>query len=79
MKTKITLAATIMALLSIAGCASQSQVNDEAKQLASMQATLVKIQAAQAESLALQKTQASLQIESKNIQAMQYQRQFQND
>lgn len=74
---KSIIAVSALALLSLTGCASHSQLDQQNKQLVAIEATLVQIQAAQAESLALQKTQTSLQVESKNLQTMQYQQQLQ--
>jgi len=68
MKARITLGAIALATISLTGCASQAQVDEQAKQLAAINVTLTQIQAGQAESLALQKMQAKLQVESHNLQ-----------
>lgn len=77
LKTRITLAASALALLSLTGCASQAQIEAQNKQLVSINNTLIQIQAAQAESLALQKIQTSVQVDTHNLQAAQSQRQLQ--
>jgi murein lipoprotein len=75
MKARITFAASALALLSLTGCASQSQIEEQNKQLAAINVTLTQIQAAQAESLTLQKMQTKLQVESHNLQSAQFQQQ----
>lgn len=71
------IAVSVLAALSLAGCASQAQIEAQNKQLASINNTLVQIQAAQAESLALQKIQTSVQVDSHNLQAAQSQQKLQ--
>lgn len=66
MKTRITLGAAVLAILSLTGCASQAQIDEQNKQLAAINVSLTQIQAVQAESLELQKMQAKLQVESHN-------------
>jgi len=66
MKTRITLGAAALAILSLTGCASQAQIDEQNKQLAAINASLTQIQAVQAESLELQKMQAKIQVESHN-------------
>ncbi|NWC89983.1 hypothetical protein [Pseudomonas reactans] len=66
MKTRITLGAAALAILSLTGCASQTQIDEQNKQLAAISASLAQIQAVQAESLDLQKMQAKIQVESHN-------------
>lgn len=66
MKTRITLGAAVLAILSLTGCASQSQIDEQNKQLAAINVSLAQIQAVQAESLDLQKMQAKIQVESHN-------------
>ncbi|AGN33473.1 lipoprotein, putative (plasmid) [Pseudomonas fluorescens A506] len=68
MKARITLGATVLAILSLAGCASQAQIDEQNKQLAAINVSLTQIQAVQAESLALQKIQTKIQMESHNQQ-----------
>lgn len=68
MKARITLGAVALAVLSLTGCASQAQIEDQNKQLAAINASLTQIQAVQAESLALQKMQTKIQVESHNQQ-----------
>jgi murein lipoprotein len=71
MKTRITLAASVLALLSLTGCASQSQIEEQNKQLAAINVTLAKIQANQAEAFALQKIQTNIQMDTHNLQVQQ--------
>lgn len=75
MKARITFAASALALLSLTGCASQSQIEEQNKQLAAINVTLTQIQATQAESLNLQKMQTKLQVETHNMQNTQFQQQ----
>lgn len=66
MKARITLGAAALAVLSLTGCASQAQIDEQNKQLAAINASLTQIQAVQAESLDLQKMQTKIQVESHN-------------
>lgn len=66
MKTRVTLSAAALAILSLTGCASQAQIDEQNKQLAAINVSLTQIQAVQAESLELQKMQAKIQVESHN-------------
>lgn len=66
MKARITLGAAALAVLSLTGCASQAQIDEQNKQLAAINASLTQIQAVQAESLELQKMQTKIQVESHN-------------
>lgn len=66
MKTRITLGAVALAILSLTGCASHAQIDEQNKQLAAINVSLTQIQAVQAESLELQKMQAKIQVESHN-------------
>lgn len=75
MKARITFAASALALLSLTGCASQSQIEEQNKQLAAINVTLTQILATQAESLNLQKMQTKLQVENHNMQNTQFQQQ----
>jgi murein lipoprotein len=68
MKARITLCAAALAVLSLTGCASQAQIDEQNKQLAAINASLTQIQLVQAESLALQKMQTKIQVESHNQQ-----------
>ncbi|MBT2375555.1 hypothetical protein [Pseudomonas fluorescens] len=61
MKITISLAVSAMTLLILGGCVSPSQTEQQTRQLASINASLVRIQANQAESIALQKQQAARQ------------------
>lgn len=69
LKARMTLAATALALLSLTGCASQAQIDEQNKQLAAINVSLTQIRAAQAESLAQQKVQTSMLVETHNQQA----------
>lgn len=60
MKTVFTAAASALALLSLGGCATQSQIEQQTAQLTAVKVTLAHIQANQAHSLALQKSQVAL-------------------
>lgn len=60
MKTVFTAAASALALLPLGGCATQSQIEQQTPQLASVNVSLAHIQANQAHSLALQKSQVAL-------------------
>ncbi|WP_267400685.1 hypothetical protein [Pseudomonas sp. GM_Psu_2] len=66
MKTHIALGAAAMVILSLTGCASQAQIDEQNKQLAAINVSLIQIQAVQAESLNLQKMQAKIQVDSHN-------------
>jgi murein lipoprotein len=66
MKTPITLGAAALVILSLTGCASQAQIDEQNKQLVAINVSLTQIQAVQAESLELQKMQAKIQVESHN-------------
>lgn len=66
MKAHIALGAAAMVILSLTGCASQAQIDEQNKQLAAINVSLIQIQAVQAESLNLQKMQAKIQVDSHN-------------
>lgn len=61
MKSHITLAATALALLSLSGCASQSQIDEQNKQLANLNLSLQQIQQNQLKSMEYQKAQIAYQ------------------
>lgn len=69
LKARMTLAASALALLSLTGCASQAQIDEQNKQLAAINVSLTQIRVAQAESLAQQKVQTSVLVETHNLQA----------
>jgi murein lipoprotein len=69
-RTALTLSAVFM--LSLSGCATQSQVDQQTRQLIEVNNTLKQIQAAQQVSIALQQNQVSLQVQG-NAQALQRQ------
>ena len=70
-RTALTLSAVFM--LSLTGCATQSQLDRQANQLEVISASLKQIQANQQQSIELQKLQADLQQQSNNEQALQRQ------
>ncbi|WP_024668969.1 hypothetical protein [Pseudomonas tremae] len=70
-RTALTLSAVFM--LSLTGCATQSQLDRQSNQLEVISASLKQIQANQQQSIALQKLQADLQQQSNNEQALQRQ------
>ena len=76
LKARITLAASALALLSLTGCASQAQIDEQSKQLAAINVSLTQIKAAQAEALAQQKVQTSVLIQTHNLQAAEVERQL---
>lgn len=59
-------------MLFLSGCATQSQPDQQTRQLIEMNATLKQLQTAQQVSIALQQKQVALQAQS-NAQAMQHQ------
>ncbi|KAA8699539.1 hypothetical protein [Pseudomonas cannabina] len=70
-RTALTLSAVFM--LSLTGCATQSQVDEQTHLLEVINASLKQIQANQQQSIDLQKLQADLQQQSNNEQALQRQ------
>ncbi|RMR48081.1 hypothetical protein ALP86_200000 [Pseudomonas amygdali pv. mori] len=70
-RTALTLSAVFM--LSLTGCATQSQVDEQTHLLEVISASLKQIQANQQQSIELQKLQADLQQQSNNEQALQRQ------
>jgi murein lipoprotein len=72
MKARITLAASGLALLSLTGCASPAQIDEQNKQLAAINVSLMKIQENQLKSIEFQQDQGALQIQSNNVQKQQY-------
>ncbi|RMP93748.1 hypothetical protein ALQ10_200116 [Pseudomonas savastanoi pv. glycinea] len=70
-RTALTLSAVFM--LSLTGCATQSQVDRQTNQLEVISTSLKQIQANQQQSIELQKLQADLQQQSNNEQAFQRQ------
>ncbi len=78
MKTNYALVVSAFALLSLGGCASQDQIDQQTEQLTAINASLAQIQANQVEAVTLQKQQAALQIQSNDLQKTQYQQQLQD-
>nr|WP_015061872.1 hypothetical protein [Pseudomonas syringae]AFK89150.1 hypothetical protein [Pseudomonas syringae] len=70
-RTALTLSAMFM--LSLTGCATQSQLDRQANQLEVISASLKQIQANQQVSIALQHQQAALQAQSNEVQAIERQ------
>ncbi|GKS07404.1 hypothetical protein PSTH1771_20330 [Pseudomonas syringae pv. theae] len=70
-RTALTLSAVFM--LSLTGCATQSQVDEQTHLLEVISASLKQIQANQQQSIELQHQQAALQAQSNNEQALQRQ------
>ncbi|MFA0940683.1 hypothetical protein ACDH53_25225 [Pseudomonas tremae] len=70
-RTALTLSAVFM--LSLTGCATQSQLDRQANQLEVISASLKQIQANQQVSIALQHQQAELQAQSNEAQAIERQ------
>lgn len=70
-RTALTLSAMFM--LSLTGCATQSQLDRQANQLEVISASLKQIQANQQVSIALQHQQAALQAQSNEAQAIERQ------
>ncbi|EFW77276.1 MULTISPECIES: hypothetical protein [Pseudomonas syringae group genomosp. 2] len=68
-RTALTLSAVFM--LSLTGCATQSQVDRQTNQLEVISASLKQIQVNQQQSIELQKLLAELQQQSNNEQALQ--------
>lgn len=75
---KYTLAVSVLALLSLTGCASQAQIEEQNKQLAAINVALTKIQENQLKGLEFQTYQGALQIQSNNVQKQAYQMQLQD-
>ncbi|MEE5177149.1 hypothetical protein V2K54_25900 [Pseudomonas alliivorans] len=71
MKTRITLGAAALGILSLTGCASQSQIDEQNKQLAAINVTLTQIQATQAQQFALQKVQTNILMDTHNLEVKQ--------
>ncbi|WP_456017491.1 hypothetical protein [Pseudomonas fluorescens] len=71
MKTRITLGAAALAILSLTGCASQAQIDEQNKQLAAINVTLTQIQATQAQQFALQKVQTNILMDTHNLEVKQ--------
>ncbi|KPX44964.1 Uncharacterized protein ALO68_01428 [Pseudomonas syringae pv. helianthi] len=70
-RTALTLSAVFM--LSLTGCATQSQVDEQTHLLEVISASLKQMQANQQQSIELQKLQADLQQQSNNEQTLQRQ------
>jgi len=64
---KAIVAVSVLALLSLGGCASQSQLEEQKVQLSAIYMALLKIQENQAQYITLQKQQVALQEVSNNL------------
>ncbi|WP_346396849.1 hypothetical protein [Pseudomonas syringae] len=73
MNVRIALILSAMFMLSLTGCATQSQLDRQANQLEVISASLKQIQANQQVSIALQHQQAALQAQSNEAQAIERQ------
>lgn len=71
MKTRITLAAAVLAVLSLSGCATQAQIEQQTAQLAAINVTLTQIQENQLKSQEYQKAQLTFQQQQLNHQLQQ--------
>ncbi|WP_104720668.1 hypothetical protein, partial [Pseudomonas syringae group genomosp. 3] len=67
-RTALTLSAVFM--LSLTGCATQSQVDEQTHMLEVISATLKQMQANQQVAIALQQSQTALQAQSNETQAI---------
>ncbi|MGN9404532.1 hypothetical protein B1F69_18325 [Pseudomonas syringae] len=70
-RTALTLSAVFM--LSLTGCATQSQVDEQTHMLEVISATLKQMQANQQVAIALQQSQTALQAKSNEAQAIERQ------
>ncbi|PHN54591.1 MULTISPECIES: hypothetical protein [Pseudomonas syringae group] len=70
-RTALTLSAVFM--LSLTGCATQSQVDEQTHMLEVISATLKQMQANQQVAIALQQSQTALQAQSNETQAIERQ------
>ncbi|PHN49768.1 MULTISPECIES: hypothetical protein [Pseudomonas syringae group genomosp. 2] len=73
MNVRTALTLSVVFMLSLTGCATQSQLDRQTNQLEVISASLNQIQANQQQSIELQKLQADLQQQSNNEQALQRQ------
>lgn len=71
MKTRITLAAVVLAGLSLTGCATQTQIEQQNAQLAAINVTLTQIQENQLKSQEYEKAQLTFQQQQLNQQLQQ--------
>jgi len=71
LKSRLTLTAAVLAAISLTGCATQAQIEEQNKQLVAINVSLAQIQANQAAALAQQKVQTSVLIETHNLQVGQ--------
>lgn len=71
MNARIAFTLSAVFMLSLSGCATQSQADQQTRQLIEINNTLKQMQASQQVSMALQQTQVSLQQQSNNEQMLQ--------
>jgi murein lipoprotein len=67
MKTPMIFAACTLALLSLTGCVSQAQMDEQNKQLSELNMNLKVLQAQQASTLAMQQVQTKMLMETYNL------------
>ncbi|RMO98751.1 hypothetical protein ALQ33_01002 [Pseudomonas syringae pv. philadelphi] len=73
MNVRTALTLSVVFMLSLTGCANQSQVDEQTHMLEVISATLKQMQANQQVAIALQQSQTALQAQSNNEQALQRQ------
>jgi murein lipoprotein len=67
MKIRMTVVASALALMSLTGCATHSQIEEQNKQLTEINLSLKVIQAQQASSLAMQQVQTKMLMDTYNL------------
>ena len=73
MKTRIAFTLSALLMMSLTGCATQAQIEQQNRQLETISVSLKQIQANQQPGLELQRTQAALQAQGNALQTMQRQ------
>lgn len=73
MKTRIAFTLSALLMMSLTGCATQAQIEQQNRQLETISVSLKQIQANQQTGLELQRTQAALQAQGNALQTMQRQ------
>ena len=73
MKTRIAFTLSTLLMMSLTGCATQAQIEQQNRQLETISVSLKQIQANQQTGLELQRTQAALQAQGNALQTMQRQ------
>lgn len=67
MKIRMTFVASALALMSLTGCATHSQIEEQNKQLTEINLSLKVIQAQQASALGMQQVQTKMLMETYNL------------